>query len=316
MKPLFRERLAECMGIYIMVVRTPLLHGQTITSRNVKGEYLSTNFAFATNFNMYITRRVGPLNPVVSFSMCVLGRHHWRKFPFYTVFQLIGSFKRALPSLTLSLSLSLSPITLSHAIMNYCQGNLTVTGPTATAQIFAIYPADYLSIWNGTVTLLVCLLALWDKRNSAAPAHLEPLMAGLAVFVIGLSTGGKRPGPQGLYLPGWLAGEESAGRGWFWVPLVAPFLGDMVGEALYQLFIELHHPPLQLESDGLCLENMMVPGLEAMELGLKSFPKDIRSQSLAVIHMSCISTAHPQCLPVSSTSVALQTRAGVSSTPK
>uniref|UniRef100_A0A4W5N9U4 Uncharacterized protein n=1 Tax=Hucho hucho TaxID=62062 RepID=A0A4W5N9U4_9TELE len=243
MKPLFRERLAECMGIYIMVVRTPLLHGQTITSRNVKGEYLSTNFAFATNFNMYITRRVGPLNPVVSFSMCVLGRHHWRKFPFYTVFQLID------------------------AIMNYCQGNLTVTGPTATAQIFAIYPADYLSIWNGTVTLLVCLLALWDKRNSAAPAHLEPLMAGLAVFVIGLSTGGKRPGPQGLYLPGWLAGEESAGRGWFWVPLVAPFLGDMVGEALYQLFIELHHPPLQLESDGLCLENMMVPGLEAMELG-------------------------------------------------
>lgn len=34
-------------------------------------------------------------------------------------------------------------------------------------------------------------MALGDQRNSVAPAHLEHLMTGLAVFVIGLSMGGK-----------------------------------------------------------------------------------------------------------------------------
>lgn len=36
----------------------------------------------------------------------------------------------------------------------------------------------------------------------------------------------------------------------------------------------------------------MAPGLEAMELGLKSFPKDIRSQSLAVIQQDLEKAAH------------------------
>lgn len=39
----------------------------------------------------------------------------------------------------------------SEAIHNYCGGNLTVTGPKATAGIFATYPAPYLSLVAGFV---------------------------------------------------------------------------------------------------------------------------------------------------------------------
>lgn len=37
----------------------------------------------------------------------------------------------------------------ADAIQAYGGGQLTVTGPTATAGIFSTYPADYLSLWGG-----------------------------------------------------------------------------------------------------------------------------------------------------------------------
>ena len=40
---------------------------------------------------------------------------------------------------------------LADAIRSYSGGELTVTGPTATAGIFSTYPADYLSLWGGFV---------------------------------------------------------------------------------------------------------------------------------------------------------------------
>lgn len=40
-------------------------------------------------------------------------------------------------------------VMLADAIQAYTGGELTVTGPTATAQIFSTYPADYLSVWGG-----------------------------------------------------------------------------------------------------------------------------------------------------------------------
>lgn len=34
----------------------------------------------------------GHLNPAVTFSLCLLGRERWRKFPLYFLFQTIGAF--------------------------------------------------------------------------------------------------------------------------------------------------------------------------------------------------------------------------------
>lgn len=39
----------------------------------------------------------------------------------------------------------------ADAIRAYGGGELTVTGPTATAGIFSTYPAAYLSVWGGVV---------------------------------------------------------------------------------------------------------------------------------------------------------------------
>lgn len=42
-------------------------------------------------------------------------------------------------------------VMFEDAIWAYSGGELTVTGPTATAGIFSTYPADYLSVWGGIV---------------------------------------------------------------------------------------------------------------------------------------------------------------------
>lgn len=140
----------------------------------------------------------------------------------------------------------------TDAIHHYCSGNFTVSGPKATAGIFATYPAPYLSIQIGfldqvrhfvisekpvlfchgeitnsstkrekklghdhtvkqkvivtlelghtsisvyliqvlgTAMLLLCLLALGDKKNQPAPSNGKPLIIGVLVLLIGVSFG-------------------------------------------------------------------------------------------------------------------------------
>lgn len=118
---------------------------------------------------------------------------------------------------------------VADAIQAYSGGELTVTGPTATAGIFCTYPADYLSTWGGiadqvvftpthppprhfinvpdawiwrdpvfglpwyqvigTAALLLCVLALGDQRNTPLPDALQPVLGGATVLVIGISMG-------------------------------------------------------------------------------------------------------------------------------
>ena len=43
-------------------------------------------------------------------------------------------------------------------------------------------------------------------------------------------------------LAGWGGEVFSAGGGWWWVPIVAPCLGALLGGFVYDLFITRHHP--------------------------------------------------------------------------
>ncbi|MBN3287542.1 AQP10 protein, partial [Polyodon spathula] len=229
---------------------------QVTTSSQTRGEYLSINlaFAFGVTFGVHASRGVSGahLNPAVSLAMCLLGRLPWQKLPVYAFFQLLGAFVAAATVYAL----------YRDAIMHYSGGNLTVTGPLETASIFATYPAPYLSIFNGfvdqvigTAALLLCVLALGDSQNSPAPKGLEPVLVGLLVLVIGLAMGSNSGyainpardlGPRLFTCAGgWGLEVFSAGRHWWWVPLLGPMVGSLVGTAVYYLLIELHHPALK-----------------------------------------------------------------------
>ena len=77
--------------------------------------------------------------------------------------------------------------------------------------------------------------------------NLEPVLIGAVVWAIGLSLGGltgyainpaRDFGPRLFTLTaGWGAEVFRAGNGWWWVPVVAPLIGGVIGGWVYDFFV-------------------------------------------------------------------------------
>lgn len=261
---LIRVGLAECLSTYVMMSFGLGSVAQVVTGQGVFGHYLSINLGFglAVAMGVYVGGKVSGahMNGAVSFTMCVFHRLKWKMLPLYLLAQLLGSF----------LAAGTIYAVYYEAIHDYCGGNLTVTGEMATAGIFATYPAPYLSLMAGffdqvfgTGMLLLCLMALSDQKNKPIPAESEPAAVGLLVLLIGISLGsnsGYAINPTRDFAPrvftamaGWGTDVFRAGNGWWWVPLVAPPIGGVLGAGLYKGFVELHHSHLS-EQDGAMVE--------------------------------------------------------------
>ena len=63
-------------------------------------------------------------------------------------------------------------MTLADAIHAFSGGELTVTGPTATAGIFSTFPADYLSVWGGVVDQVRCSRREHSTRLEKQPGNV------------------------------------------------------------------------------------------------------------------------------------------------
>ncbi|XP_012513950.1 PREDICTED: aquaporin-10 [Propithecus coquereli] len=250
---LARQCLAEFLGVFVLMLLTLGAAAQAVTSGETKGNFFTMFLAgsLAVTIGIYVAGNVSGahLNPAFSLAVSLLGRFPWAKLPIYWLVQLLSSFCAS----------GATYVLYYDALQNYTGGNLTVTGPKETASIFATYPAPYLSLNNGfldqvlgTGMLIVGLLAILDRRNKGVPAGLEPVAAGLLVLVIGLSMGAncgfpinpaRDLGPRLFtYVAGWGPEVFSAGNGWWWVPVVAPLVGSILGTAAYHLLVALHHP--------------------------------------------------------------------------
>ncbi|CAK6958264.1 aquaporin-7 [Scomber scombrus] len=260
-----RVGLAEFLCTYIMMVFGLGSVAQVVTGQGAFGEYLSINLGFGLGvaLGVHVGGKVSGahMNAAVSFTMCAFGRLAWKMLPLYVFAQLLGSF----------LAAGTIYGVYYDAIYDYCGGNLTVNGVRATAGIFATYPAPYLSLLGGfidqvfgTAMLLLCLIALSDQRNKPAAAGSEPVTVGLLVLLIGISLGsnsGYAINPTRDIAPrvftaiaGWGPDVFRAGNGWWWVPLVAPPVGGVLGAGLYKALVELHHPLLPEQDEGVMEE--------------------------------------------------------------
>uniref|UniRef100_A0A672YYI0 Aquaporin 10b n=1 Tax=Sphaeramia orbicularis TaxID=375764 RepID=A0A672YYI0_9TELE len=247
---------------------------QVITSNGNHGNYLTIQLGSALGalFGILVAHGVSGahLNVVWSMSLSILGRHPWRKVPLYALSHLLGAFLgNALNVFCLYV--------VTDAIQVFSGGQLLVAGPNATAAIFCSYPAEHLSFWGGlvdqvvaTALLLICCLAVVDRRQGRLPNGLAPVLVGALILAIGLSMGSncgfplnpaRDLGPRLFtFIAGW--GEEvfTAGGGWWWIPTVAPFVGGLLGTVIYELLIEVHHltTPHEEQSPGPELEEVVV----------------------------------------------------------
>ncbi len=247
-----REALAEFLGTFVLLVFGSAVVAQVVLSGNANGTYISINIAWglAVTMGIYVSAGVSGahLNPAVTVALAVHRGFAWSKVIPYCVAQVAGAFTGALVTF----------VTYRDAFNHFDGGARLVTGAKATAGIFATYPQDFLSNVPGglvdqivgTALLLLLVLALGDQKNFAAEGRLQPILVGAAVVLIGMTFGfnagyainpARDLGPR-LFtaIAGWGGEVFTAGNSWWWVPIVGPLIGGVLGGYVYDLCITKH----------------------------------------------------------------------------
>uniref|UniRef100_A0A3P9HCT8 Aquaporin 9b n=1 Tax=Oryzias latipes TaxID=8090 RepID=A0A3P9HCT8_ORYLA len=258
---IFKEFLAEFLGIFVLILFGCGSVAQAVLSKGALGEPLTIHVGFTLGVVMavYIAGGVsgGHVNPAVSLAMVILGKLPLKKFPVYVAAQFLGAFAGSCAVFGL----------YYDALREYTNGEFAVTGANATAGIFASYPAKHLSVINGfvdqviaTAALVLCILAITDRKNIGAPKGMEPLCIGLIILAIGVSMGlncgypinpARDLGPR-LFtaVAGWGMDVFRAGGCWWWIPVAGPMVGGAVGAGIYFLIIDLHQPESDRQVDN------------------------------------------------------------------
>lgn len=247
-----RESAAEFLGTFVLIAFGSGVVAEVVLSGGANGSALSIHLAWGLAVTMGVYACAGVsgahINPAVTLALALLRGFPWRKLPAFVLAQLAGAFAGA----------ALTFVTYREALDHFDGGVRQVTGPQASAGIFATYPQPYLSIAGGfvdqvvgTALLMLGILAISDRRN-AGPASGGPVLVGALVALIGMSFGmnagyainpARDLGPRAFTaLAGWGGEVFRAGDAWWWVPIVAPCIGAVLGGLVYDLFITRHHP--------------------------------------------------------------------------
>jgi MIP family channel proteins len=248
-----REILAEFLGTFVLIVFGSGVVAEVVLSRRDLGTPLTIHLAWglAVTMGVYVSAGVSGahLNPAVTLALAALRGFAWRKVPGYVLAQTAGAFTGA----------AVTYVTYREALFAFDGGVRQVSGENATAGIFATYPQPFLSAFPGgfvdqvvgTGLLLLGIFAIGDRRN-AGPATGGPVLVGALVALIGMSFGfnagyainpARDLGPR-LFtaVAGWGSEVFRAGDGWWWVPIVAPCVGGLLGGFVYDVFVARHHP--------------------------------------------------------------------------
>ncbi len=244
------ELLAEFSGTMIII-----LFGCGVMVQVVAigvGEIASIHWAWGVGVVMgvYVAARISGahLNPAVTVALAAFRGFPWRKVAPYSLAQLAGAFVAAL----------IVRWNYSEALARFDPGS------TSKSQgIFSTSPASALGVgeWGafrdqiiGTAILLFLILAVTDALATPPLANLVPLVIGLLVVGIGMAWGanaGYAINPArdfGPRLASFLLGYEDAfldttGYPYWWIPIVAPIIGGLLGAGLYLVLVGRHQPP-------------------------------------------------------------------------
>lgn len=243
-------------GVVAMAVAALNQSGRGGKIFDASGDWLIIGWGWglAVTFGVYVAGGISGahINPAVTIAFAVRREFPWKKVPGYIAAQTVGAFVGA----------ALVFLVYRDAIGSYESANGLHRGSqdsVATYSIFATFPAKYFGNWVGpfvdqvvgTALLLILICALIDAWNQAPKANLAPFMIGLAVVAIGLSFGANAGyainpardfGPRLFALfTGWgslaLPGNYGGVHWYFWVPIVGPIVGGVIGVVFYDWFI-------------------------------------------------------------------------------
>jgi glycerol uptake facilitator len=261
------ELLSEFLGTFVLLALGDGVVAMAVAALNQSGRgteifaasgdwlLITWAWALAVTFGVYIAGGISGahLNPAVTISLAVRRGFPWSKVLPYIGAQMVGAFAGA----------ALVYANYHQAIGSYERAHNIVRGAlggpadsTATFSIFATFPAPYygtdlfgplLDQIIGTMLLMILIFALTDTMNQPPKGNVAPLLLGLVVAAIGMSFGanaGYAINPArdlGPRLFAWTAGWGRVAlpgvNNYFWVPIVGPLIGGLIGAFVYDFFI-------------------------------------------------------------------------------
>ena len=245
---LLPELIAEFLGTFVLivfgegVVAMVVLFPSKNAGEIIHGGFTNITLAWglAVTMGIYIAGKISGahLNPAVTLALALFRGFSWRKVVPYTIAQTAGAFAAA-----------------SLVFWNYLPAFRQVDPAfEKTAGVFTTFPAfpalpqaGFLDQLVGTGLLVLMIFAITDEFNMPPGANLAPLMIGLVVVAIGMSFGGMHGyainpardfGPRLFTVAAGFRnnGLTDGARVW-WVPVVAPLLGGVLGAAIYDFGI-------------------------------------------------------------------------------
>lgn len=249
-----REVLAEFLGTFVLICFGIGVDAQSVLSHKDAGGFLSINIGWGLGvaLGVYVAGTISGahLNPAVTLAMALRRGLPWSSVGPYVLAQTLGAFVASAVVFGV----------YYDALMDFADGRLLVTGELGTAGIWATYPQDFLSARGGlvdqivaTALLLLMVGAISDARNSSPVPWFGPIAVGLTVLAIGVAFGfncgyainpARDFGPRLFtFLAGWGSEVFVAGHNFWWIPIVGPCIGGVLGLLLYDLCITGHHPP-------------------------------------------------------------------------
>lgn len=249
--PLVGELCAEFAGTLILMLIGTAVVAQVVTSADGSlGDHDSIAWAWgiAVTLGVYVSARLsgGHLNPAVTIALAAFKGFSWAKVAPYILAQLLGAFVAAL-IVRASYAELIGAVDPDHTI--------------ATQGIFSTLPGNgiegfsqstaFLDQVVGTAILVFVIFALTTAWNNPPMANLGPVVVGLLVVAIGMAWGanaGYAINPArdlGPRLASLLTGYGDAlsdqnGDLYFWLPIVAPIIGGLVGGFLFKVLVEMH----------------------------------------------------------------------------
>ncbi|XP_028937095.1 aquaporin-9-like isoform X2 [Ornithorhynchus anatinus] len=138
----------------------------------------------------------------------------------------------------------------SDGLQALSAGAWTVAGPNATAGIFASYPSGQQSSLScfadqvmASAAFLTCVLAVLGEGVPAPRHKLQPPAQRLALFLVGSALGSScgcpiNPaedlGPRAFAaVAGWGLEVFRVGNHWWWIPVLGPLVGALLGASVY-----------------------------------------------------------------------------------
>ncbi|MCW8215692.1 MULTISPECIES: MIP/aquaporin family protein [Streptomyces] len=265
---LIGELSAEFVGTMILIlfgcgVVAQVIAGGALTSPpGGLGDHDSIAWAWGlgVTLGVYVAARLSGahLNPAVTVALAAFRGFPWSKVAPYALAQTAGAFVAAL----------LVRWNYSEALAKADPGHTDKTQIAFSTLPANGNPALPVHEWGafrdqviGTAILLLLIMAITDTLNTPPGANLGALIIGLVVVAIGMAWGtnaGYAINPArdfGPRLASFITGYSGAWRDqygnlYFWVPIVGPLVGGLLGAGLYQALISRFMPRAEPEPPG------------------------------------------------------------------